>query len=212
MTSTLRLCPTDRASRPTHPTHPTAKTPASTARWLRHPWVVRVGTENVLIRGATPRDLPATAAMHARCSARTLLERYRRGGRAPSPVALDRMLRHTLSFVACTPNGEIVATAVAAPDTIHDDKAAEVGVLVRDDLHRRGLGRELLTHLSGAAQVCGYTQLITYTATSTHAAHRLLVSVGRTYSVPDSTAPHLHTYLADGASLGLGPVREHLAS
>jgi GNAT superfamily N-acetyltransferase len=206
---TLRTCPTGRgpAQNPAD-----RSTPSTLAVWVRQPWLVRAGSEDLLIRGATPRDLPRTAAMHANCSPRSLLERYRAGGKAPSPIAIDGMLRRSLSFVACTNRGEIVATALVAPDALHPGDAAEIGILVRDDRQRKGLGRELLTHLSAAAQVCGYTQLITYTATSTNAAHRLLVDVGRTYVVPDPSTPHLHTYLSEASSLGLGPVREHLAS
>ncbi|HJQ44025.1 MAG TPA: GNAT family N-acetyltransferase [Jatrophihabitantaceae bacterium] len=211
MTSTLSRCPTDQQNGLPVSDGPDL-TPESLAAWVRQPWMVRVGRENILIRGANARDLPAAAAMHARCSARSLLERYRLGGRAPSPVALERQLRRTLSFVACTSSGEIVATAIAVADAMHGDGTAEVGILVRDDRQRRGLGRELLTHLSAGAYTCGYSQLITYTATSISAAHRMLVGIGRTYSVPDAQAPHLHTYLTESSSLGLGPVREHLAS
>ncbi|MDT4939128.1 MAG: hypothetical protein QOG80_2799 [Pseudonocardiales bacterium] len=185
---------------------------SSLAIWVRQPWMVRVGRDNLLIRGTTPRDLTAVAAMHTRCSARSLLERYRAGGRAPSPVAIERALRRTLGFVACTARGEIVAMAVAAPDPTHAHEAAEIGLLVEDGWQRRGVGREMLTHLSGGAYVCGYTQLISYTATSVTAPHRLLTVIGRTYSVPDPYAPHLHTYLTEASTLGLGAVREHMAS
>ncbi|MDP9115939.1 MAG: hypothetical protein M3O28_01485, partial [Actinomycetota bacterium] len=41
---------------------------ATLAIWVRQPWMVRVGRENVLIRGTSPRDFGAVAAMHARCS------------------------------------------------------------------------------------------------------------------------------------------------
>jgi GNAT superfamily N-acetyltransferase len=174
--------------------------------------MVRVGRENLLIRGTSPRDLTAVAAMHGRCSARALLDRYRLGGAAPSPVALERMLRRTLAFVACTARGDVVAMAIASPDPTHEAGAAEVGLIVQDDWQRRGVGRELLTHLCGGAYVCGYSQLISYTAVSTAAVHRLLTAIGRTYSVPDPEVPHLHTYLTEAASLGLGAVREHMAS
>lgn len=184
----------------------------SLAIWVRQPWMVRVGRDNLLIRGTTPRDLTAVAATHGRCSARSLLDRYRMGGQAPSAVALERMLRRTLAFVACTARGDVVAMAVAAPDRTHDEAAAEVGVLVQDDWQRRGLGREMLTHLSAGAYVCGYTQLISYTAVNVAPAHRLLTVIGRTYSVPDPHVPHLHTYLTEASALGLAAVREHMAS
>jgi len=182
------------------------------AIWVRQPWMVRVGRDNLLIRGTSPRDLTAVAAMHELCTPRTLLERYRAGGSAPNVVAIERALRRTLAFVACTARGEIVAMAVAGADPTHEDGTAEVGLLVQDDWQRRGVGREMLTHLAGSAYVCGYTQLISYTATSVAAASRLLTVIGRTYSVPDPRTPHLHTYLTEQATQGLGAVREHMAS
>ena len=211
MTSTLSPCETDRSAvwGRKDDTEPGSN---SLAIWVRQPWMVRVGRENLLIRGTSPRDLTALAAMHSRCSAAALLDRYRLGGRAPSPVALEQLLRRTLAVVACTGRGEIVAMAVASPDPTHDEGAAEVGLLVQVDWQRRGLGRELLTHLSGGAYVCGYSQLITYMSESVTAAQRLLTVIGRTYFVPDPEVPHLHTYLTESSALGLGAVREHLAS
>ena len=210
MTSTQTFpCALDRDTIASTPDDPAS---ASLAVWVRQPWLLRVGRDNVLIRGTTQRDLVAVAALHTRCSPRTLLERYRSGGTAPSPVALEGLLRRTLSFVACTSRGEMIAMAVAAPDPTHEQGAAEIGLLVQDDWQRRGVGREMVTHLAGGAQVCGFTQLISYVGTSVVAAHRLLTVIGRTYSVPDPRAPHLHTYLTEQSSLGIGAVREHLAS
>ncbi|MDP9093480.1 MAG: GNAT family N-acetyltransferase [Actinomycetota bacterium] len=189
----------------------TAERNMSLAVWIRQPWMVRVGTENVLIRGTSPRDFGAVAAMHARCSARGLLDRYRAGGRPPSAVGIERLLRRTLAFVACTARGEVIALAVAAADPAHSSSSADVGLLVEDDWQRRGVGRELITHLAGAAFVCGYTELIAYTATSVLPAQRLLTDVGRTYAVLNNSSPHLHTYLTESSTLGLGAIREHLA-
>jgi hypothetical protein len=39
-----------------------------------------------------------------------------------------------------------------------------------------------------------------------------MIDVGRTRIVTDPHRPHLHTYLPESAALGLGPVRERLAS
>jgi predicted N-acetyltransferase YhbS len=190
---------------------PTIDRNTSLAVWVRQPWMVRVGSENVLIRGSSPRDFGPVAAMHARTSARSLLEGYRTGGRAPSAVGLERVLRRTLAFVACTGRGEVIGLASAAADATHAGSAADIGVLVEDNWQRRGLGREMITHLAAAAYVCGYSQLITYTGPSTIAPTQLLTGVGRTYAVLDDPAPHLHTYLSESTTLGLGAIREHLA-
>lgn len=211
MTSTISPCETDRSAVWGRKNDAELGTD-TLAVWVRQPWMVRVGRDNLLIRGTSPRDLTAVAAMHGRCSARTLLDRYRMGGMAPSPVAIEQMLRRTLAFVACTSRGDVIGMAIAAPDLTHEEGSAEAGLLVQDDWQRRGVGREMLTHLAGGAYVCGHTQLISYMAESISAPHRLLTVIGRTYSVPDPTTPHLHTYLTEASTLGLGAVREHLAS
>jgi GNAT superfamily N-acetyltransferase len=188
---------------------------ASLAVWIRQPWMVRVGTgtesPNVLMRGTSPRDFTALAAMHRRCSAGSLLERYRAGGRPPSTAAVERMLRRSLSFVACTARGEIIAAAVAANDPVHPGNAAEIGLLVEDEWQHRGIGRDLACHLAGAAYVFGYTELISYTGTSIVPVRRLLTEIGRTFAVLHHSSPHLHTYLSESSALGLGAIREHLA-
>lgn len=192
------------------PPQPSERT-TSLAVWVRQPWMVRVGSENVLIRGTSPRDFGTVAAMHSRCTPRTLLERYRTGGKPPSAVAIERLLRRTLAFVACTARGEVIGIASAAADLTHAGAAADIGVLVEDTWQRHGLGREMTTHLAAAAYVCGYTELITYTGPSTLAATQMLTDVGRTYAVLDAPSPHLHTYLSESSTLGLGAIREHLA-
>jgi hypothetical protein len=67
-----------------------------------------------------------------------------------------------------------------------------------------------MAHLAGIAHVAGYHELIAYPATATQAAQRLMIEVGRTRMVPGPEV-HLHTYLPEAASLGLGSVRERLA-
>jgi GNAT superfamily N-acetyltransferase len=192
---------------------------SETERTVRHdlialahqPWVARVGRHTVLVRRSQPRDLHAVARMHARCSARSLLDRFRCGGRAPSMIALDRQLREPLSYLAVLPDGSVIATATLWRDENHAATSAEVGLLVEDGWQRRGLGSDLMAHLAGVAQVGGYTDLITYPATAVSAAQRLMVEVGRTRVVPHFGDMHLHTHLSEGAALGLGSVRERLA-
>lgn len=176
----------------------------------RSPWTLRVGNTPMIVRPSTARDLAAVAQMHSRCSARSLLDRYRFGGRPPAVAALDGSLRARDSIVVAKADGAIVATAELRRDSRHNHLCAEVGVLVQDSWQRLGIGTELMTHLAGVAQVAGYHELIAYPATAVHAAQRLMVDVGRTRMVPGSDA-HLHTYLPESATLGLGSVRERLA-
>jgi GNAT superfamily N-acetyltransferase len=177
----------------------------------RAPWTTRIGFQPILIRPSSAWDLAAVAQMHTRCSPRSLLDRYRHGGRPPAVGAVDRALRNPLSFVALTRQGDVVAVGSLARDPHHAATCAEVGVLVEDSWQKRGLGSELTAHLAGAAQVAGFTELIAYPATAVPAVQRLMLEIGRTRVVPQSGDMHLHTYLAEGATLGLGSVRERLA-
>ncbi|SHH17965.1 Acetyltransferase (GNAT) family protein [Jatrophihabitans endophyticus] len=176
----------------------------------RQPWTMHIGRTPIVVRRATVRDLRGVGQMHRRCSARSLLDRYRQGGRPPTPAALDAELRNPTGFVAVTADGGVVATASVRRDPGHSYVCAEAAVLVEDGWQRRGIGSELLSHLAGVAQVAGFTELIAYPGTAIPAAQRLMVEVGRTRMVPDVNA-HLHTYLPEAATLGLGSVRQRLA-
>lgn len=177
---------------------------------VRAPWTLRVGATALTVRPSSARDLAAAAQMNSRCSARSLLDRYRAGGRPPTVAALDATLRGPLSVVVASADGSIVATGALTRDRAHNPFCAEVGMLVQDSWQRRGIGRELLTHLAGAAHAAGFHELIAYPATAVVVAQRLMVDVGRTRMVPDVDM-HLHTYLAESATLGLGSVRQRLA-
>jgi GNAT superfamily N-acetyltransferase len=178
---------------------------------VRQPWTLRVDAMDLVVRGATPRDLHAVAGLHSRCSARSLLDRYRIGGRKPAVAAIEHLLRRALSFLVCAPTGEVVASAVATPDAAHNRDSAEVGVLVADSWQGQGIGREVMAHLAGSALVAGYSELIAYPATTMVPAQRLLLEIGHTRIVPHPACAHLHTYLPEAAGLGLGPIRERLA-
>jgi GNAT superfamily N-acetyltransferase len=177
---------------------------------VRQPWTLRVGRHPLLVRPSTARDLAAVAQMHSRCTARSLLDRYRSGGRPPAVAAIDHALRRPYSIVAVTTSGEIVAMGALHRDRTHNAFCAEVGLLVEDRWQRLGIGGELTSHLAGVAQVAGYHELIAYPATAVAAAQRLMIEVGRTRMVPDVDT-HLHTYLSESATLGLGSVRQRLA-
>jgi L-amino acid N-acyltransferase YncA len=184
---------------------------ATVAALASQPWLLRVDAATLLIRPGRTRDLPAVAAMHRRCSARTLLDRYRTGGSPPSVVAMDRLLREPLCYVAEADNGTIVAIAVACADSAHAVTSAEVGIVVEDAWQALGIATELMSHLAGAALGAGFSELVAYPGPEDLAAQRLMIGVGRTRLVPDGETPHLHTTLPESASLGLGAVRQRLA-
>jgi GNAT superfamily N-acetyltransferase len=181
------------------------------AHLVRQPWTLRVEGRALLVRPSSARDLPGVAQMHARCSPRSLLDRYRCGGRPPGIAALDRTLRLPYSVVAVTVDGAVIASATLEPDQAHNNFCVQLGLLVEDGWQRLGIGSELASHLAGAAQLAGYHELIAYPATAMAAAQRVMIELGRTRFVPDTDA-HLHTYLSDSATLGLGSVRQRLAA
>lgn len=170
---------------------------------VRSPWMLYVGGAALTVRGATPQDLPGVALMHGRCSAKSLLDRYRAGGRAPAVVVLDRQVREPLSLVATTENGRVVALARAEADPGHPYGSAEVSILVEDQWQNLGIGRALLRHTAAAATLSGYRQLVAYPGTTGAGVHRLLQGIGTTRVM---TAPtrHLHATLSEHTKLGLG--------
>ena len=193
------------------PAEPQRTEVAELADLSRRPWTLRVGNQPMIVRPSTARDIAAVAQMHRRCSARSLLDRYRSGGRPPAVAALDWSLRNPLSFVTVTTDGSVIATVSVRRDPEHNYLCAEAQLLVEDRWQRLGIGSELMTHIAGVAQVAGYNELIAYPATAVPAAQRLMIEVGRTRMVPDSANAHLHTYLPESATLGLGSVRQRLA-
>ena len=203
--------PTCSTSRSTvEPLRPGRKADRELVALARQPWTLRVGRTPLVVRPATPRDLRAVATMHSRCGARSLLDRYRFGGRPPAVAALDQMLRRPDTVVAATATGDVVATATLARDQLHSHRCVEVAVLVEDQWQRLGIGTELMAHMAGVAQATGFPELIAYPATAMAAVQPLMVGVGRTRVVPDLDL-HLHTYLPESAALGLGSVRQRLA-
>src|SRR5438067_510358 len=111
-------------------------------------WVLRVAQRPLLIRPSGGRDLAAVARMHGRCSARSLLDRYRLGGKPPTVAALDASLRRPNGIVAITADGEVVATGTLGRDSAHNRSCAQVGLLVEDRWQGLGIGAELVGHLA----------------------------------------------------------------
>ena len=170
---------------------------------VRAPWLLPADGTILTVRGATQKDLPGVALMHSRCSAKTLLDRYRTGGRAPGVLILDTQLREPLSYVAVAEDGHVVATAQVRADTDHTIGSAEIAILVEDQWQAFGIGRGLLRHCAAAAALSGYRQLIAYPGTTAPVIQRLMLGVGTTRVVIDAHR-HLHTSLPGSAQYGLG--------
>ncbi len=188
----------------------TVAPPGSLHALIREPWLLCVRSGSVLLRPSSPRDLEAVAAMHARCSPQSLLDRYRRGGRGPSVATLQRTLRAPMTFVVATRRGAIVALGTAAPDAYH----------ARDRRDRRDRRRRLATGRPrsrndiaprGSGCGVGFNQLVAYAVTTIDTSKHLLSEVGTTRVIADTDLTHLHTHLPESAALGLGAVRDRLA-
>jgi GNAT superfamily N-acetyltransferase len=170
---------------------------------LREPWMLYVDGTVLTVRGATPRDLPGVALMHSRCSAKSLLDRYRTGGRQPAIAILERQLREPLSFVVATEDGRVTAVSQVVLDPVHPYGSGEIAVLVEDGWQRLGIGRRLVRHTAAVAVLTGYRQLISYPGTTGGIVHRLMAGIGTTRLMNDPQR-HLHTALPAGARRGLG--------
>lgn len=170
---------------------------------IRAPWLLHVGGTALTVRGARPHDLPGVALMHGRCSAKSLLDRYRTGGRSPAVLVLDRHVRDPLSFVVTTDDGRVVAMGRLAADPLHTFGSVEVALLVEDQWQRLGIGRALLRHSAAAAALSGHRQLISYPGTIAGIVQRLMAGVGTTRVLSDGQR-HLHTALPDSCKAGLG--------
>lgn len=170
---------------------------------VRGPWLLHADRTALTVRGALPQDLPGVALMHRRCSAKSLLDRYRTGGTAPAILVLDRQVREPLSFVVTTEDARTVAIARVAADGLHRFGSAEISVLVEDSWQRLGVGRALLRHCAAAAATTGYRQLISYPGTTASTVQRLVSAIGTTRVMTD-VQRHLHTALSDYTRRGLG--------
>ena len=210
----MATAPGNSCIRPTlvadHRTEPERTEATDLLALARQPWTMRAQGQALLVRPSSARDIAGVAQMHHRCSPRSLLDRYRSGGRPPAVAALDWALRNPLSFVAITSDGQVVAAASVARDPDHGYTCARADLLVEDAWQRHGIGGELMSHVAGVAQAAGFSELVAYPATAVLPAQRLMIEIGRTRMVPDAS-PHLHTYLPESAALGLGAVRQRLA-
>jgi GNAT superfamily N-acetyltransferase len=116
-----------------------------------------------VIREATLSDRAEIEAMHARCSETS--RRYR--WRAPLPAIPEAYLQDALRGRT----GHLCLLAVEADDVIGFASAVEesggswqLGVLVRDDRQRRGIGTQLVARLVAQVRAAGAAVLVAETA------------------------------------------------
>jgi acetyltransferase len=113
-------------------------------------WTMKDGTD-ILIRPIRPEDEPMMVKFHATLSERSVYLRYFHLMNLSQRVAHERLTR--ICFIDYDREMALVAErqgaifAVARLTRILGTNDAEVAVLVSDQFHRRGLGKEMLARL-----------------------------------------------------------------
>jgi RimJ/RimL family protein N-acetyltransferase len=116
----------------------------------------------VWIRLGRPEDADAVAAMHERCSERTLYRRYLTGVTEWRDVTLRRLSggHRGATLVVMSEDGSIVGLGNLFPDRPEDEHSAELAVIIEDDFQGRGIGTRLLRHLLELAQRLGVQEVV----------------------------------------------------
>ncbi|WP_370939117.1 N-acetyltransferase family protein [Amycolatopsis sp. cg13] len=149
----------------------------------------------VVLRIGTPRDIDAIGAVHLRCSAKTLFNRYHTGLRTVPRKWLHRLLmppRGTSLLAVCGRDvigfGQLISQR---------DGTAEVSLLVEDAWQRQGIGTALLARLVVLAAADGITELTAVRLPSNDAMARTAARAGL----------HVETSPDDGTVLRLFAAR-----
>lgn len=135
----------------------------------RRPWMLERADGRVLrVRGAGPVDLPALAAMHGRCSGRcsgrTLLQRYRAGGRAPSLAVLAGATEKPQTFVVeAVPRCMVAVVTAELPDAT-DPWRTDIALVVEDAWQGLGIGTAVAQHVAASLRIMGVHQVTTRSA------------------------------------------------
>ncbi len=113
------------------------------------------------LRPGTKADEEAVAALHGRCSMKTLFSRYHSG--------MSTIPRRWLHRLLSPPRGTTIVVehadeVIALGQLIHTGLrgCAEVSLLVEDAWQRRGVGALLLRALASDARVFGYGELVAW--------------------------------------------------
>jgi GNAT superfamily N-acetyltransferase len=113
----------------------------------------------LVLRTGKPSDADDVAALHQRCSMRTLFARYHAGVRTVPRRWLHRLLSPPRGLtVLAVAGSEVVAVGQLIGMT--EPRRAEVSLLVEDEWQRRGVGTALLSHLASLARGGGFDELV----------------------------------------------------
>lgn len=132
-------------------------------------------TPDVVVRPGTSADVELVAALHSRCSMRTLFRRYHSGMSTVPRRWLHRLLDPVRGLSLVVVRGDEV---IALGQLIHTGLpgCAEVSLLVEDAWQRRGVGTELLSALASLSG--GYDELVAWCLPSENSLVRTARSAG----------------------------------
>ncbi len=132
------------------------------------------------VRTASPADLDEVVELHQRCSPASRHRRYLAAGEGPGRVRLTRLLAHPYGLTLVAQEHGVAAPIVAMATVVWDGPEAEVGLLVRDDRQRTGLGTALLRRIARLAAGRGIEALHAHT----HADNAPMIRTMRRLGVP----------------------------
>ncbi|MEV6607773.1 GNAT family N-acetyltransferase [Kutzneria sp. NPDC051319] len=123
--------------------------------------VVTSDGAGLVLRMGRPSDADDLAALHRRCSMRTLFAHYHAGMRTVPRRWLHRLLSPPRGATLLAMAGSDVV-AVGQLIGTADPRRAEVSLLVEDGWQRRGVGAALLSQLAFMARGEGYEELVSW--------------------------------------------------
>jgi RimJ/RimL family protein N-acetyltransferase len=128
-------------------------------------------------RRATPDDLDAVVALHARCSLTSRLRRYLAGTNCPSHTVLAQLLHPGAghSLVAENADGRVIAMA----NLMWTGGTAELALLVEDGWQGRRLGTAMARRLAAAAVEAGLSEVHAMVHAGNAPMIRIMSGIGR---------------------------------
>jgi RimJ/RimL family protein N-acetyltransferase len=142
-------------------------------------WIEPVASGTVWIRLAHPEDAHAVAAMHKRCSQRTLYQRYVSSGDWQE-IQMRRLSggHSGATLVAVGDEGRVIGLGNVFPERAGDELSAEIAVLVEDSHQGGGVGTALLRRLVGLAQRLEFAEVVAIVLADNTGMLRLLNRMG----------------------------------
>ncbi|WP_238424001.1 oxidoreductase [Micromonospora parastrephiae] len=162
--------------------------------------------EVLTVRPFTAADVGAVEQLHRNCSSRSRHQRYM-GGSSPTPEKLRRLLDPSqgLTLLVSEDRSDHGQQIIAVANLIALGADAEVGLLVRDDWQRRGIGTGLLRRLLDYAQKSGRRAVVMHIQSQNTPMLRTVARVGRRSEVKrDGSVASLRIPLTAASNSGKG--------